>query len=83
MLCDLELCAQFKKREKHTWRSVAFSLKVTLLCGCFSRFLNCAHDTKSRNAPHMYMLYHIICHQYKHLLFENQEDLIRVPSNSQ
>ena len=26
-------------------------LKVTLLHGCFSRFLNCAHDTKSHNAP--------------------------------
>ena len=25
--------------------------KVTLLHGCFSRFLNCAHDTKFRNAP--------------------------------
>ena len=28
-------------------------LKLTLLHGCFSRFLNCANDTKSRNAPHM------------------------------
>ena len=26
-------------------------LKVTLLNGCFSRFLNCAHTTKSHNAP--------------------------------
>ena len=42
---------QFKKREKHPWKSVTFSkvagLKVTLLHGCFSRFLNC---TKSRKA---------------------------------
>ena len=27
-------------------------LKVTLLHGCFSRFLNCAHGTKSYKAPH-------------------------------
>ena len=27
--------------------------KVTLLYGCFSRFLNCTNGTKSRNAPHM------------------------------
>ena len=26
-------------------------IKVTLLHGCFSRFLNCVHCTKSRNAP--------------------------------
>ena len=24
-------------------------LKVTLICGCFSRFLNCTNGTKSRN----------------------------------
>ena len=28
-------------------------LKLTLLHGCFSRFLNCTNGTKSRNAPHM------------------------------
>ena len=46
---------EFKKREKHPWRSVNFSkvILVTLLHGCFSRFLNCANDTKSRNASHM------------------------------
>ena len=27
--------------------------KVTLLHGCFSRFLNCTNATKSRNAPHI------------------------------
>ena len=31
------------------------ALKVTLLHGCFSRFLNCTNGTKSRNAPHMYL----------------------------
>ena len=28
-------------------------LKLTLLHGCFSCFLNCANGTKSRNASHM------------------------------
>ena len=30
-------------------------LKLTLLHGCFSRFLNCANGTKTRNASHMKM----------------------------
>ena len=48
VLCDLVPCAQFKKREKHPWRSVNFSkvaglkpatlLKLALLRGCFSHF---------------------------------------------
>ena len=29
-------------------------LKLTLLHGCFSRFLNCTNANKSRNAPHIY-----------------------------
>ena len=29
-------------------------LNVTLLDGCFSRFLNCANDTKLRNASHTF-----------------------------
>ena len=33
---------QIKKREKRPWRSVNFSLKLTIFNGCFSRFLNCA-----------------------------------------
>ena len=42
-LRDLVQFVQFKKHEKHPWRSVTFSqsatlLKVTLLHGCFSRF---------------------------------------------
>ena len=41
----------FKKSEKHPWRSVTFSLlKVALLHGCFSRFLNCTNKTKLRKA---------------------------------
>ena len=35
------------------WLYPATLLKLTLLHGCFSRFLNCINATKSRNAPHM------------------------------
>ena len=62
VLRDLVQFVKFKKREKHPW-SVNFSkvagfkprslLKLTLLHGCFSRFLNCTNGTKSRNTPHM------------------------------
>ena len=57
-LRDLVPFVQFKKREKHPWRSVTFSkrdgcmlqsatlLKVTLPYGCFSRFLNCTNGNK-------------------------------------
>ena len=50
-LHDLLPFKQLKKREQHPWRNDTFNLlKVTLLHGCFSRFLNCTNDTKSRNA---------------------------------
>ena len=53
-LHDLVPFVQFTKREKHPWRSVTFTLlKVTLLHGCFSHFLNYAHGTKLRNTPHL------------------------------
>ena len=59
---DLVPSAQFKKREKHAWRRVNFSkvaepatlLKLTLLHGHFSRFLNCTNGMKSRDAPHFF-----------------------------
>ena len=50
------------KNVKNTYRGVlllvklqasATLLKVTLLNGCFSRFFNCAHGTKLRNAPNI------------------------------
>ena len=60
VLHDLVPFVQFKKREKHPWRSAIFIkvagvlsatlLKVTLLHGCFSCFLNCKNGTKSCNA---------------------------------
>ena len=62
-LRDLVPFVQFKKREKHPWKSVNFSkiagfepatlLKLTFLHGCFSGFLNCTNGTKLRNAPHI------------------------------
>ena len=62
-LRDLVAFVQLKKREKHPWRSVNFSkvagfkpatlLKLTLLHGCFLRFLNCTNGTKSRNTSHI------------------------------
>ena len=63
-LRDLVPFVQFKKRGKHPWRTVNFSkvaglksvtlLKLTPIHRCFSRFLNNANDTKSRNAPHIF-----------------------------
>ena len=41
------------KNVKNTHEGVLLLLKVALLHGCFSRFLNCTNGTKSRNAPHM------------------------------
>ena len=60
-LRDFVPFVQFKKREKHPWRSVTFScrltpatlLKVTHLHGCFSRFLNCTNGSRSRKAPQL------------------------------
>ena len=53
---------QFKKREKHTWRSVNFN-------GCFSLLLNCTNGIKWRNASHLgnsksYYLLSTIPHGY-------------------
>ena len=67
-LGDLLPFVQFKKGKKHPWRSVTFSksagfscrlkpaflVKVTLLHGCFSRFVNCPNGTKSRKASYMF-----------------------------
>ena len=49
-LRDLVLFVQFKN-VKSTHGGVL--LKVTLLHGCFSRFLNCANGTKSPKASHL------------------------------
>ena len=55
-LRDLVSFVQFKKCQKHPWRSVTFSkvagtlLKVLHPHGYFSHFLNCKNGTKSRKA---------------------------------
>ena len=82
-LRDLLPFVQFKKREKHTWRSVTFkaatSLKVTPLHGCFSRFLNWTNDTKSRNAS-LYSIYQVLKspHTNSHVIWQFLESLERV-----
>ena len=48
-LRDLVPSVQFNKREKHQCKPATL-LKVTLLHGCFSRFLNCTSGIKSRRA---------------------------------
>ena len=59
VLRDLVPFVQFKKHEKHPWRSVTYSqsatlLNKTLLYGCFLRFLNCTNGTKLRNASQIF-----------------------------
>ena len=59
LLHDLVPFVQFKKRENTHGGVLLLDLKpatlqkVALVYGCFSRFLNCANGTKSRNASHM------------------------------
>ena len=52
-LPDLEPFVEFKKREKHLWRSVTLCPKETFAHGCLSRFLNCKIGTKFRRASQM------------------------------
>ena len=40
---------------------LATFVKVTLLHGCFSRFLDCTNGTKSRNAPHIQWPFGFCC----------------------
>ena len=54
-LCDLVPFAQFKKGEKHPWRSVTFSKVAGLLKVTLFHFLDCANCATSRKAPPIYM----------------------------
>ena len=61
MLCAIwyHLCNLQNERNTHGGVFLlepAALLKMTLLCGCFSRFLNCTNDTKSCPASHMLVL---------------------------
>ena len=49
-LRELVPFVQIENRKKHPWRKLLLALQATLLRGCFSRFLNCTNDTRSRNA---------------------------------
>ena len=56
-MLDLVPFVQFKKRENTRGGVLilvkpATLLKLTLLHGCFSRFLNCTNSTKSSNISH-------------------------------
>ena len=49
-LRDLVPSVQFRKRENTHGGVLLLVLKVTLLLGCFSRFLDSANGTRLRNA---------------------------------
>ena len=61
-LRDLVLFVQFKKREKHPWRSVNFSTKSNTPPWVISRFLNYTNGTKSRKTSYLYNVFveHIV-----------------------
>ena len=50
VLRDLVTFVQFQKNMKNTHGGVLLFVKVSLLYGCFSRFLNCTNSTKSPKA---------------------------------
>ena len=50
---DLLPFVQFKKRQKHPWKSVTFSTKSNTPPWVFSRFLNCTNGTKPRHVSHL------------------------------
>ena len=57
-------------------------LKLTLLHGCFSRFLNCANGTKSRNVSHTCVLMNFELHSsYKEFQNLLKRDLDSEVSN--
>ena len=73
-LRDLLPFIQFKKREKHPWRSFTFSKvaakghggMVKLFRGCFSRFLNCKNGTKSQKVSHIEIKNRFLKQEYLH-----------------
>ena len=52
-LRDLVPFVQFKNMKNTHGGVLILVLKLTLLHGCFSHFLNCTNDTKLHNAPQM------------------------------
>ena len=66
-LRNLAPFVQFKNM-KNTHGRVLTLLKVTLLHGCFSRFVNCTNCTKSRNVSHMLLSTIIFSYYYVTLI---------------
>ena len=65
-----------RKVGKNPCRSITLAtfLRVTLLPGCFSCFLNCINGTKSHKASHI----HHICHIFFHYLWERSYLLVEL-----
>ena len=68
MFCSIWYYLYNFKNMKNTHGGVLTLLKVALLHGCFSCFLNCANDTKLRNASH------IIKGRSSHLVLPGNQD---------
>ena len=49
------ICTILKKIQKDPWKPATL-LKVTLVRGCFPRFLTCTNDTNLRKASHIFWL---------------------------
>ena len=56
-LRDLVQFEQFKKREKHPWSSATFSKVAGWSLKVLHVFLNCANDTKSPTASHIFLIF--------------------------
>ena len=73
----------FKKRQRFfnvlrgCRNEPATLLKVTLLHGCFSGFLNCTNGTKSRNASHMYVYFYLSIFSCLSVSLLNLSDIIK------
>ena len=76
-LCDLLPFLKFKNVQKDPWRSHTFTkvagsqlatlLKVSLLHGCFSRFLDCTDGIKTRKALQLLTCwYHLLKNLTQH-----------------
>ena len=55
MKCVARFGTIFKKVKNTHGGVILTLLKVTLLHGCFSRFINSTNDTKSRYASHIFI----------------------------
>ena len=70
MLCTIWHHLYSSKIMKNTHGVLLLLVYVTLLRGCFSRFLNCTNGTKSRNASQMNIRMFRKCSLSHHFFFE-------------